>query len=364
MAKRSAKTKKTGLTYADAGVDIDAGDAAVERIQSHLRRTYGPRVLGKDGAFAGMFRLDYNEQLFQKNYRDPVLVACADGVGSKILLALQMDRHDTVGQDLVAMNVNDLVVQGAEPLMMLDYIAAHRVEPAMVERLVKGVADGCELAGCALIGGETAELPDLYAKGEYDLAGFAVGVVELSKAMQAERVEPGDVVLGLASSGVHSNGFSLVHAVIKRAKLKLDKAYPEVDADRPLGEVLLTPTRIYARSVVSLLSGYKVKKPITSMAHITGGGLPGNLPRTLPDDVDAVLSRKAWDVPPVFKFLQSRGTIDHDEMLRVFNMGVGYTLTVRPHFAEAVVAKLKRLGETVYRLGEIAPGQGRLRWVK
>ncbi len=368
-SKDSAGAKKSsgGLTYAETGVSIEAGDAMVGRIQQHLRKTHGPRVLGKHGAFAGMFRLDYNERLFKRNYKDPVLVSCTDGVGTKVLLAIQLGVHDTIGQDCVAMNVNDMIVQGAEPLFFLDYIGTHAVEPEQMERIVKGVAEGCGLAGCALIGGETAEMPDVYGEGDYDLAGFSVGVVELSRIIEGDqRVEAGDVVLGLTSRGVHSNGYTLVRAIVERAKLKLDRVYGEFDEDavfagRPLGEILLEPTRIYVKPIVNLLRQYKVKRPISGMAHITGGGLPGNVNRALPDDMDAVLSRRSWEVPALFGFLQKHGGVADDEMLRVFNMGIGYTLIVRPHFAEAVAEKLRRAGETVVRLGEIVPGRGRVR---
>ena len=352
-AKKPAKTpstkKKAGLTYAQTGVSIEAGDAMVGQIQHHLRSTHGPRVLGREGAFAGMFRLDYNEKLFKRNYKDPVLVGCTDGVGTKVLLAIECGIHDTIGQDCVAMNVNDLIVQGAEPLFFLDYIGTHKVDPGHMEQIVKGVAAGCRLADCALIGGETAEMPAVYQKGDYDLAGFTVGVVELKKIIEGEaRVQKGDVILGLASSGVHSNGYTLVRAILKKAKLKLDKVYPELgdglDGERTLGEVLLEPTRIYVKPVVSLLRSYKRVKPISGMAHITGGGLVGNVNRALPDHLDATISRRTWKVPPLFGFLQKHGEVERDEMFRVFNMGVGYTLIVRPHFADAVAEKLTKLG--------------------
>ena len=364
MARKSnaaaTPTAAKKMTYAGSGVDIDAGDRMVDMIEHHMKRTYGPRVLGRHGSFAGMFRLDYNEKLFQRNYRDPVLVGCTDGVGTKVLLAIQMGVHDTIGQDCVAMNVNDLIVQGAEPLFFLDYIGTHQLDPQHMTAIVKGVADGCELAGCALLGGETAEMPSLYRKGEYDLAGFAVGVVELSRTIQGQRVEPGDVILGLASSGVHSNGYSLVHAIIREKKLDLRKTYPQLETTRTLGEVLLEPTRIYARSIVSVLRAYKVKQVISGMAHITGGGLPGNADRCLPPDVDAKIDRRAWDVPPVFRFLQEQGNVDDEEMLRVFNLGVGYVVIVKPHFAEAVADKLRRAGETVCVLGKTTRGTGKV----
>jgi len=357
MAKRNGKP----MTYAAAGVDIDAGDAVVDRIKGHMRRTYGPRVLGKHGAFAGCFRLDYNERLFARNYKDPVLVSCTDGVGSKVKLAVELGIFDTVGQDLVAMNVNDLIVQGAEPLLFLDYVGINKVIPERIEQIVKGVADGCELAGCALLGGETAELPDIYEKDDFDLAGFAVGVCELKRVVDGSRAEAGDVILGLASSGIHSNGYTLVRAIVREAGLQLNKIYPELDEQRTLGEVLLTPTRIYSRQVISVLRKYRVKQPVTAMVHNTGGGLPGNVPRVLHDAIDAKINLGSWPVPPVFKFLQEHGNVEDAEMLRVFNMGVGYVMVVRPWFAEAVARLLKRAGEDVYTIGKIVKGAGKLK---
>ncbi len=356
--RKSGSRKPSGLTYADSGVSIEAGDKFVGSIGSLLRRTHGQRVIDNPGGFAGLLRLDYNEQLFKHNFTDPVLVACADGVGTKVHLAIEMGKHDTVGIDLVAMNANDLIVQGAEPLLFLDYVAVHKVEQDVLHDLVRGISDGCKQAGCALIGGETAEMNDLYKPGDYDLAGFSVGVVELKKATDPMRVEPGDIVLGLESSGVHSNGYSLVRSVIKHAKLKLDKVYPELDPDRTLGEVLLTPTRIYADSIVKLLRMYKVKKVISGMAHITGGGLEGNLNRALHGKVDASINLKSWDTPKVFEFLQEQGGIDDEEMRKVFNMGIGYCLIVRPTFADGVKRKLEKLGESVHVIGKITKGKG------
>ncbi len=349
------------LTYAASGVSIEEGDRFVDLIQAMMRRTHSSRVIDNPGGFAGMFRLDYNERLFKRNYRDPVLVACTDGVGTKVKLASAMDAYDTIGIDLVAMNVNDLIVQGAEPLFFLDYIAVNRVVPERLADIIKGVAEGCRQSGAALLGGETAEMPDVYAEGEFDLAGFAVGVVELKRAMDSTRVEPGDVVLGLASSGVHSNGYSLVRAVVERAGLDLHEVHPDLDADRPLGAVLLTPTRIYADSIVRVQRGYRVKKIITGMAHITGWGLDGNLELALHEGVDAVIDETAWPVPPVFPFLQRHGRVAEDEMRQVFNMGLGYCLIVRPTFASSVKEKLERLGEDVFVIGEITKGKGRVR---
>ena len=348
------------LTYARAGVDIDAGDLATELIKPHMRRTFGPRVLGQHGGFAGMFRLDYNERLFQRNYRDPVLVSCTDSVGTKVMLATQFGVWDTVGQDVVAMNVNDMIVQGAEPLFFLDYIGTHKVAPSEVAQIVRGVADGCKIAGCSLVGGETAELTDLYPPGEFDLVGFAVGVCELKRIVDGSRAEVGDVILGLASTGVHSNGYTLVRAIVKQARLDLRRAYKELDEQRILGEILLTPTRIYAASITSVLRRYRVKRPVNAMSHITGGGLAGNVMRTLGGHLNARIDRQSWQVPPVFQFLQDQGSIEDDQMMRVFNMGVGFVMVVRPHFAESIAHQLKRAGEQVTVLGKIVRGTGRL----
>jgi phosphoribosylformylglycinamidine cyclo-ligase len=357
MAKRQSP-KKHGLTYADAGVDLKTYDSFISGLGSMVRRTHGPRVIQNPGGFAGLFRLDYNQKLFKQNYVDPVLVACCDGVGTKLKLATEMNDYSTIGIDLVAMSVNDLIVQGAEPLFFLDYIAVPKVIPEMLSAMVHGIAGACKDSNCSLIGGETAEMPDVYAPGEFDMAGFAVGVVELKKATDPLRVAPGDVVLGLASDGLHSNGFSLVRKVVSHAKLDLHKVYKDLDPEQTLGKVLLTPTRLYPAPIVRVQRAYKVKKIISGMAHITGGGLAQNIERVLNPQVDAVLNRKAWDVPPVFKFLQKHGKVDDAEMDRVFNMGIGYVLIVRPTFAEAVQRKLEKQGETVCVLGEIRKGTG------
>lgn len=373
-SRRASSSGTPGLTYAASGVNLEEKDSFTESLESIMRRTHGPRVIKNPGGFAGLFRLDYNQKLFARNYKDPVLVACTDGCGTKVKLATEVGKFDTIGIDLVAMNVNDMVVQGAEPLLFLDYIAVSKVNKAMLTDVVKGVAEGCKQAGCALIGGETAEMPDVYAPGEFDLAGFAVGVVELERAMDAERVEAGDIVLGLASSGVHSNGYSLVRRIVQDAELDLKAVYPELQPAsvgkgrskkgasaagvRPLGEVLLTPTRIYADSVGKLLRQYKVKKVISGMAHITGSGMSGNLCRALHSKVDAVVDRSSWPMPPLFTFLQKHGRVETEEMFRVFNMGIGYTLIVRPSFAAGVKEKLERLGETVYVIGKVVKGKG------
>lgn len=351
----------SGLTYAQAGVDIDAGDEVVDLIKPMLRRTHGPRVLGRHGAFAAMFRLDFNEKLFKRNYREPVLVACTDGVGTKVLLAAERGVYHTVGIDCVAMNVNDLIVQGAEPLFFLDYLGLSRVKPTETASIIDGVARGCEIAGCALIGGECAEMPDIYKPGDFDIAGFAVGVVELDRAMDSARVRRGDVVIGLASSGVHSNGYTLVRRIVKDAKLDLDRVHGEL-GKASLADVLLEPTRIYAKPIVKLLNTYKRKKVVTGMAHITGGGLPGNLCRALTEKLDAVIDRSAWEIPPIFRFLQKHGRVAEEEMWRVFNMGVGYTLIVRPNFVDGVLAKLRKYGETAFVCGTIEKGTGEVRF--
>ncbi len=348
------------MTYAASGVDIDAGDRMVDMIRRHMQRTYSPRVLGRHGGFAGMFRLDYNEKLFKRNYRDPVLVACTDGVGTKVLLACEMAIHDTVGQDLVAMSVNDMIVQGAEPLLFLDYIGTSKLQPEWMTAIVKGVADGCQKADCSLIGGETAEMPDVYGEGEYDLAGFAVGVVELHRIIDGSRIRKDDVILGLASNGIHSNGYSLVRAIVRESQLDLHASYAALETERRLGEVLLEPTRIYVKPVLAILRHYKVKRVVTGMAHITGGGLVGNLNRCLPPKLDARVERSAWTVPPVFRFLADQGRIDQDELDRVFNCGIGFCLIVRPNFADSIARQLQRAGETVYRLGRITRGSGRV----
>jgi len=300
-------------------------------------------VLGGIGAFAGFVQVP-------AGYREPVLVSSTDGVGTKLKVAFMADRHDTVGIDLVAMSVNDLLVHGAEPLYFLDYIGLAQLDPARVEALVRGVAEGCRQAGCALIGGETAELPGLYAAGEYDLAGFAVGVVERERIIDGAAVKPGDAVLGLASSGLHSNGFSLARRIVfDELKLGLDAILP--GTARPLGEVLLEPTRIYVRAVLP------VRARVHAMAHVTGGGITGNLPRVLPEGCRALIRRGAWTVPPVFAALQDAGGVAEAEMFRTFNMGVGYLLVVPSAQEREVAAALTAAGETVHAIGEIVPGE-------
>jgi phosphoribosylformylglycinamidine cyclo-ligase len=335
----------TPLDYRAAGVDIEAGDEAVRRIAPLARATFRPEVLGGIGAFAGFVRVP-------PGYTEPVLVSSTDGVGTKLKVAFLADRHDTVGIDLVAMGVNDVLVHGAEPLYFLDYIGTARLEPARVEALVRGVAEGCRQAGCALIGGETAELPDLYAPGEYDLAGFAVGIVERSKIVDGTAVRPGDVVLGLASSGLHSNGYSLARRIVFDVlKLDIDAVLP--GTGRTVADVLLAPTRIYVRAVLP------VRAEVHAMAHITGGGISGNLPRVLPDGCRAVIRPRTWapSASPVFATLRSAGRVEEAEMFRTFNMGIGYVLVVPADRADRVGATLRAAGETVHAIGEIVAGE-------
>jgi phosphoribosylformylglycinamidine cyclo-ligase len=348
------------VSYAQSGVDVDAGEQMAGRIYASLASTFGPRVIELPNGFAGLFRLDYDEKLFKKNYRSPVLVACTDGVGSKVQLAAKIKKYDTVGIDLVAMNVNDMLVVGAEPLFFLDYLAVHKLEPDVVAKLVKGIAMGCRLADCALIAGETAEMPDTYRSGDFDMAGFAVGVVERQKIITGDNVRPGDVILGLASSGLHSNGYTLVRNIcFEKAGLKMADKLDELDG-ASLGDVLLEPTRIYARSIVRLLAQYKVKRVVHAMAHITGGGLVGNIPRVLPKDCNAMIDKETWPRHKIFAFLANSGPVEESEMFKVFNMGIGFVLIVAEDFANSISKKLTRFGEHVYRIGRITTGNGKV----
>jgi phosphoribosylformylglycinamidine cyclo-ligase len=348
------------ISYEQSGVSIDAGDKMVEQIYSHVSSTFGPRVMQLKGGFAGLFRLDYDERLFKRNYRNPVLVACTDGVGSKVQLAAEIEKFATVGIDLVAMNVNDMLVLGAEPLFFLDYLAVHKLEPNVVAQMVKGVAAGCRLADCALLGGETAEMPDTYSQGDFNMAGFAVSVVERKKIISGQNVRKGDVILGLGSSGLHSNGYTLARNIcFKKAALKMTDAFDELDG-AALGDVLLEPTRIYVRPVVKLLRQYKVKQIVHGMAHITGGGLVGNIPRVLPKDCDAVIRKASWPKHKIFEFLQNRGPVEEAEMYRVFNMGIGFVLIVAEDFADSIGKKLTKYGEKVHRIGRITTGTGKV----
>ncbi|NIA06595.1 MAG: phosphoribosylformylglycinamidine cyclo-ligase [Actinobacteria bacterium] len=346
------------LTYKDSGVNIDAGDAVAGAIGRMARSTFGPRVVKNDMGFAGLFRLDYNEKLFKRNYRDPILLACTDGVGTKLKLAIELQKFDTVGIDLVAMSVNDLIVQGAEPMFFLDYLAVNKVDDNIILALMEGICEACRQADAALLGGETAEMPDFYAPGDFDMAGFAVGVVERKKVITGRYVEPGDYIIGLASSGLHSNGYSLVRKIIAAGKRDLNSHIPALA--RTLGQELLEPTKVYVRAVRSVLGHYRVKHVVRAMAHITGGGLPGNLSRVLPDECQAVIKKDSWPKPPVFDLLAKWGPVDEEEMYRVFNMGIGYVLVVRPTFADSILAQLKRTKQPAYLIGRIRRGPKRV----
>jgi phosphoribosylformylglycinamidine cyclo-ligase len=353
-----SNSRLSALTYKEAGVDVSANTRWVAAIEAAMRSTYGPRVFkDRHGGFAGLFRLDYDEQLFRRNYRKPVLVGCTDGVGTKVLLAIEMNRLDTIGIDLVAMNVNDLITAGAEPLFFLDYLATHKLDPKRLLDVIEGIAAGCREAGCALLGGETAEMPDVYREGDIDLAGFAVGVMELKRAIDPERVSPGDVVIGLPSSGVHSNGYTLVRKLVQRSGYKLSEYVAELG--EPLGEALLRPTRIYVAAVRAVLKAYSKKKVVTGMAHITGGGLKENIERVIPHDCDLILYKDSWTAPPIFDFLQGLGTT-RAEMLKVFNMGIGYVLIVRPLYVQKIMRVLRRAKEKPIRIGEVVKGKGKV----
>lgn len=337
-------SSKSSLTYRDAGVDIDAGDALVDRIKPLAAKTMREGVMAGIGGFGALFEVP-------KKFREPVLVSGTDGVGTKLRLAFEWNRHDTVGIDLVAMSVNDILVQGAEPLFFLDYFACGKLSVDTAAQVVGGIAKGCELSGCALIGGETAEMPGMYPDGEYDLAGFAVGAVDKSAIIDGKRIVVGDRVLGLASSGAHSNGFSLIRKIIERAGARPDDDFH----GQPLVDVVMAPTRIYVKQVLAALTAHGTD--IKGLAHITGGGLLDNVPRILQDGLCARLDRNAWTLPPLFQWLQQEGQVDDTEMHRVFNCGIGMVIVVSADQAQAISQTLQAQGETVYDLGEIIQQQ-------
>ena len=336
-------TQPPPLTYRDAGVDIDAGDALVEKIKPYAKRTMRPGVLAGIGGFGALFEMP-------KGYREPVLVSGTDGVGTKLKLAFELGRHDTIGIDLVAMSVNDILTLGAEPLFFLDYYACGKLDVATAADVVKGIAAGCEQAGCALIGGETAEMPGMYTPGEYDLAGFAVGVVEKSKIIDGAAIAAGDAVLGLASNGAHSNGYSLIRKIIAARNIDLSG---RLGSDK-LADLVLAPTRIYVKPVLELLKHTAVK----GIAHITGGGLTENIPRVLGSGLAARIDRAAWPLPPLFAWLKQQGHVADDEMLRVFNCGIGLVLVVSPEDAQSAIDALTASGEAVWRIGTIDVRRG------
>ena len=351
----------TKVTYKDAGVDLDVYRESMSRIPRLATRTFSPRVLDLAGGFAGLFQLDFESPLFRREYQDPVLVACTDGVGTKLKVATVCGEHRTVGIDLVAMCVNDAICCGAEPLFFLDYVAMSHDDPDLLEQVVEGISNGCREADCALLGGETAIMPDLYSKGEYDLAGFCVGVVERRSVIDGSAMVPGDCVLGVASSGIHSNGYSLVRKVVfETAGLDIKERVQELE--QSVGDILIQPTRIYARPVRQVLNHYRVKNVVHGMAHITGGGLLENLGRIVPDGLQLQIQPGSWDVPPVFPWLQQLGEIPDDEMNRVFNMGLGLVMVVSPYYVNNIQQMFQEFGLDSWVIGEALEGEAGVVW--
>lgn len=345
-------TEPKGMTYAQAGVDITAGTEAVELMKEHVKKTFRPEVLTGLGGFGGLFALDI------KKYQEPVLVSGTDGVGTKLKVAMLMGKHDTIGIDAVAMCVNDILVQGAEPLFFLDYLAVGKLKPTQVANIVKGIAEGCTQAGCALIGGETAEMPGFYAEDEYDVAGFSVGIVDRPKVIDGSKIKPGDKVIGIPSTGLHSNGYSLARKVLLEiGGLNLDDVHP--DLEMTVGEAMLTPTKIYVKPVLALLDKYN----ILGMAHITGGGLTENIPRVLPAGTKVVLDQGTWKVPPVFKLIHKIGGVSFPEMLRTFNMGIGMVLIVPADQAAGIISSLGEYGEQAMVIGRVETGEPSVEYV-
>jgi phosphoribosylformylglycinamidine cyclo-ligase len=341
---KSSDSNHPSLSYKDAGVDIGAGEALVDNIKPLARRTMRPEVLGGIGGFGALVEVS-------KRFRNPVMVAGTDGVGTKLKLAFELERHDTIGIDLVAMSVNDILVLGAEPVFFLDYYVCERLDVAVATDVIKGIAHGCELAGCALIGGETAEHPNAFPKHEYDLAGFAVGLVEKDEIIDGKRIAPGDVVLALGSSGPHSNGYSLIRKIVEISKADLHAGFAE---GKTLGDVLLEPTRIYVKTVLALLQ----EIPVKGIAHITGGGITENVPRILPEGCVAALSTSSWKLPAVFRWVQENGGVTREEMYRTFNCGVGMVIVIAPEHLNTALTFLRAAGETAWRLGEIEAADG------
>ncbi|MCK8816668.1 phosphoribosylformylglycinamidine cyclo-ligase [Natroniella sulfidigena] len=338
-----------GLSYKDAGVDIEAGDKAVAKLKDDVQETFGPEVLTDLGGFGALFAPDLSD------YQQPVFVSGTDGVGTKLKVAFMMEQHDTVGIDLVAMCVNDILAQGARPLFFLDYLATGKLDPDHVAEIVKGITTGCKQSEAALIGGETAEMPDFYQTGEYDLAGFVVGIVDKDKIITGDEIKPGDKIIGLGSNGIHSNGYSLARKVFfEKAGYEVNQQVDELETT--LGEELLKPTRIYVKPVLKLLEQYQVK----GIAHITGGGLIENLPRILPDETKAVIKQDSWEVPSVFNLMQELGAIEEKEMYRTFNMGIGMVLVVPEEEAEQVIETAQELGEEAYLIGEVKAGENKV----
>lgn len=348
-------------TYKDSGVDLELYEQAMQRLPRLMHRTFSPRVVKNDGGFAGLYALDFANSLFSRNYKEPILVSGTDGVGTKLKVALKAGRHDTVGIDLVAMCVNDCLCTGAEPLFFLDYVAMSRDNPPLLETIVRGVSEGCVQADCSLLGGETAIMPDLYQGDDYDLAGFCVGVVEKRGLVTGKSIRPGDIAIGIESSGIHSNGFSLVRKVVfDKAGLDINDHVSELGAT--VGDALLTPTLIYTRVVRRLMSHYRVKNIVHGIAHITGGGLLENTQRILPGDVDLVFERDSWDIPAVFPWLARLGTIPQNEMDQVFNMGLGMVLIVSPYYADSIQSMIREEGYRCWVVGQAVEGTCQSRW--
>ncbi|QDT04530.1 Phosphoribosylformylglycinamidine cyclo-ligase [Rubripirellula lacrimiformis] len=356
-------------TYKDAGVDLDVYAESMSRLPRLMHRTFSPRVIPSDGGFAGLFQLDFAGKMFARNYQDPVLVSGTDGVGTKLKIAQVTGRHDTVGIDLVAMCVNDLLCTGAEPLFFLDYVAMGKDDPARLEKIVQGISDGCVAGDMALLGGETAIMPDMYAVEDYDLAGFAVGVVERKRLIDGKKIGEGDVVLGLASSGLHSNGFSLVRKIIADAGLGWDDAPQPVAGKtslggKTLGDLCLEPTKIYTKAIRAVQSHYRVKNVLHGLAHITGGGFEENLDRILPKQVDAIIDADAWTPQPIFRWLQETGNVETSEMRRVFNMGIGMAAVVSEFYADNVASQIREHGIECQPIGKIVAGTGKVQYAK
>jgi len=334
----------TSLSYKDAGVNIDAGNDLIDKIKPHVAKTKRPEVMGGLGGFGAMFQIPLDR------YKEPVLISGTDGVGTKLKLATQLNKHDTIGIDLVGMCVNDILVQGAEPLFFLDYYATGKLETEVAVDVIKGIADGCVLSGAALIGGETAEMPGMYSVGDYDMAGFCVGIAEKSQIIDGSKVKAGDLILGMASSGPHSNGYSLIRKIIEVSNADLS----EDCGGRPLADALLAPTQIYVKPLLSLIK----KVDVHAMAHITGGGLLENIPRVLPDNTNAEIKADSWSMPPVFNWLQKNGNVEDTEMYRTFNCGIGMAVVVDAADADTAIAELTAAGETVFTIGSIVNGEG------
>ncbi|MDZ4849199.1 MAG: phosphoribosylformylglycinamidine cyclo-ligase [Pirellulaceae bacterium] len=350
-------------TYKDSGVDLELYEQAMQRLPRLMHRTFSPRVVKNDGGFAGLYALDFANSLFSRNYKEPILVSGTDGVGTKLKVAIKAGRHETVGIDLVAMCVNDCLCTGAEPLFFLDYVAMSRDNPPLLETIVRGVSEGCVQADCSLLGGETAIMPDLYQGDDYDLAGFCVGVVEKKNLVTGKNIRPGDIAIGIESSGIHSNGFSLVRKVVfDKAGLNVDSSIPELGMS--VGDALLTPTLIYTNVVRRISGHYRVKNVLHGIAHITGGGLLENTQRILPNDVDLVFRRGSWDMPAVFPWLAKLGSIPQSEMDQVFNMGLGMVLIVSPYYAESIQSMVREAGYRSWIVGQAESGSCKSRWAE